>query len=99
MIMNLPKERKKIDMEELKKLLENVSDTYSDFVHSIMLDARDYPEKIDEIKDFIKGNPSATTSDILEWSTTYIHGIDLDNPPELILTDDDEDDEDDEDEE
>lgn len=39
---------------------------------------------------YIKDNPEATTSDILKWIWTEIDGIDLKNPPPLILTDDDE---------
>ena len=92
MIMNL-KKGKKIDMEELKKLLENVSDTYSDFVRGVMGEARDCPEKLDELKEYIKENPDATSSDIGKWTGINMLGLDPDNPPELILTDDDEDEE------
>ena len=77
-------------MEELKQLLKQVSDSYSDFVHGIMGIARDYPKRLDDIKQFIKDNPSASTSDIGIWTMKEIRGIDPDNPPPLILTDDDE---------
>lgn len=77
-------------MDELKQLLLQVSDSYSDFVHGVMLDARDYPDRLDDIIQFIKDNPDATSSDIGLWTMTEIDGIDPDNPPKLILTDDEE---------
>ena len=80
----------KVDMEELNQLLTQVSDSYSDFVYGIMGIARDYPKRLDDIKQFIKDNPEASTSDIGMWTMKEIRGIDPDNPPPLILTDDDE---------
>lgn len=77
-------------MEELRQLLLQVSDSYSDFVRGVMLDARDNPDRLDDIIQFIKDNPEATTSDIIGWTMVEIDGIDPDNPPPLILTDDDE---------
>lgn len=77
-------------MEELKQLLWQVSDSYSDFVYGIMGIARDYPKRLDDIKQFIKDNPEASSSDIGMWTMEEIRGIDPDNPPPLILTDDDE---------
>ena len=77
-------------MEELRQLLLQVSDSYSDFVHGVMLDARDNPDRLDDIIQFIKDNPEATTSDIIGWTMVEIDGIDPDNPPPLILTDDEE---------
>ncbi len=77
-------------MDELKQLLLQVSDSYSDFVHGVLLHARDNPGRLDDIIQHIKDNPEETTSDILGWIWTEIEGIDLDNPPPLILTDDDE---------
>lgn len=82
--------KERVDMEELKQLLLQVSDSYSDFVYGIMGIARDFPEWLDDIKQFIKDNPEATTSDIGMWTMTEIRGIDPDDPPKLILTDDDE---------
>lgn len=77
-------------MEELRQLLLQVSDSYSDFVLGVMLDARENPDRLDDIIKFIKDNPEATTSDIIGWTMVEIDGIDPDNPPPLILTDDDE---------
>lgn len=76
-------------MEELKQLLLQVSDCYSDFVYGVMAEARDYPERLDELIQFIKDNPEATTSDIGEWTMINFEHIDPDNLPPLILTDDD----------
>lgn len=78
------------NMEELRQLLLKVSDSYSDFVRGVMLDARNNPDRVSDIIQHIENNPEATTSDILEWIWREIDGIDLDNPPRLILTDDDE---------
>ncbi len=77
-------------MEELKQLLLKVSDSYTDFVIGVMADVRDNPDRLNDIIQFIKGNPEATSSDIIRWTMVEIDGIDPDNPPPLILTDDDE---------
>ena len=75
-------------MEELEILLKGVSDSYSDFVVGVMAEARSSPKKLDGLIAFIKNNPEATTSDIGEWTAINIQGIDLENPPELVLVDD-----------
>lgn len=75
-------------MDELKELLLQVSDCYSDFVYGVMADVRDNPDRLNDIIQFIKDNPEATTSDIIGWTMVEIDGIDPDNPPKLILTDD-----------
>ena len=77
-------------MEELRQLLTQVSDSYSDFVCGVLLDIRDNPNRLDDIKQFLRDNPEATSSDIVRWTCVEIDGIDPDNPPPLILTDDDE---------
>ena len=77
-------------MDELEQLLLQVSDSYYGFVRGIMGNARDYPKRLNDIIQFIKDNPQATTSDIGKWVMQNVRGIDLDNPPELILVDDDE---------
>ena len=79
-------------MEELKVLLENVSDSYYDFVQGILLSAKEHYDRIDEIIAYIKDNPKANTSDIIGWLLLTMDGIDCDNPVSII-------DEDDEDEE
>lgn len=78
------------NMDKLELLLSGVSDSYSDFVSRVKICARDNPDRLDDIIQYIKDNPEATTSDILKWIWTEIDGIDLNNPPKLILTDDEE---------
>ena len=55
-------------MDELRELLEQVSDTYDDFVDGICCTLRHheyvYREKV---MDYIKEDPSRTTSDIIEY--------------------------------
>lgn len=77
-------------MEELKQLALEVPDSYYDFVVDVLAVARDYPDRFDDIVSYFKEHRGMNTSDILEWIFTEIEGIDLNNPPELILVDDDE---------
>lgn len=62
-------------MEELKYLLDKVSDSYTDFVVGIIGDIRDNPEKLDELKNFIKNNPEATSSDIIKWTMDNVSDL------------------------
>lgn len=75
-------------MKELEKLLESVKDSYYDFVVGIMADVREYPDRIDEVIEYINNNPEATSSDIVGWMLETLDGIDWDNPPEVIIVDD-----------
>ena len=53
---------------ELKTLLEKVCDTYSDFVHGVMLVVRDEGEGVaDKLIKYIKANQKATSSDITDF--------------------------------
>lgn len=53
---------------ELKELAENVSDTYDDFVFGINCTMKKQDEDdIQSVIDFIKADPSRTTSDIIEY--------------------------------
>lgn len=54
-----------MEMEELRMLLENVEDSYSDFVSGVEAYVHERPNEIKEIKSFIRKNPEATSSDIL----------------------------------
>lgn len=76
------------DMEELNQLLLKVPDCYTDFVYGIMGIARDYPNRLYDIKQFIKDNPEAGTSDIGLWIMKEIRGLDPDNPPKMLIEDD-----------
>lgn len=80
-------------MEELKVLLENVSDSYYDFVLGMLQSAREHYDRIDEIIAYIKDNPEADTSDILGWTWSTMDGNDLDNPVSIVDEDDEDEDE------
>lgn len=54
-------------MEELRKLLENVSDTYEDFVDGMCLTLRDNPEYLEDVIQYIKDNPDKDSSDITRY--------------------------------
>lgn len=75
-------------MEELNRLLLQVPDCYTDFVYGITGIARDYPDRLNDIKQFIKNNPDASTSDIGLWIMKEVRGLDPDNPPKMIIEDD-----------
>ena len=53
-------------MEELKRMLEGVSDSYPDFVRGVSAVCKSYPEVLDEIKKYIKDHKDADSSDITE---------------------------------
>lgn len=78
-------------MEELKVLLENVSDSYYDFVRAMLQSAKEHYDRIDEIIAYIKDNPEADTSDILGWVSETFDGINFDNPVSIVDEDDNED--------
>lgn len=71
-------------MDKLENLLKNVVDTYWDFVHYVMIIAKENPERVNEIIDFLESNPELPTSDVLEWVDKEIEGIDLDNPVSIV---------------
>ncbi len=52
-------------MKELESLLNNVSDTYEDFITGIMQYARKKQSRLDAVLGFIKEHPNATSSDIV----------------------------------
>lgn len=62
-------------LDKLKQLLENVSDTYDDFVYGIMQTAKKSPKNCEKLYDYIKNNPSANTSEIITFETEEIYGI------------------------
>ena len=77
-------------MEELKALLENVSDSYYDFVRAMLQSAKEHYDRIDEIIAYIKDNPEANTSDILGWDSATFDGIDFEKPVSIVNEDDEE---------
>lgn len=53
-------------MEELRELLLNVEDTYDDFVGGVCSSVKGHEDGIAEMARFIKSNPEALSSDIIE---------------------------------
>ena len=54
-------------MDELKELLINVSDSYYDFVVSILSFAKKKDGRADQLTKFMKTHPEAQTSEIIEY--------------------------------
>lgn len=61
--------------DKFRNLLESVSDSYEDFVEGGLIEAKDNDKYIELITDYINNNPSATTSDIIQFETEEIFGI------------------------
>ena len=61
--------------DEVKKLLENVSDTYYDFVEGALIEAEKDESYAEKLIDYLKNNPDATTSEIIKYETEEIFGI------------------------
>ena len=54
-------------MEELTALLNNVEDSYFDFVTAMLHYAGKKPARLDNMLSFIKSNPDAKSSDIIKY--------------------------------
>lgn len=54
-------------MNELKSLLIKVPDSYSDFVESLLDEARKSEKRKIGLIDFLKMHPTATTSEVLKY--------------------------------
>lgn len=54
-------------MDELKKLLENVSDTYDDFVGCVLCAVKHDDKDMQKIIKFIKEDSTRKSDDILEY--------------------------------
>ncbi len=54
-------------MDELKKLLESVPDSYDDFVGGMLVYLKDDEENRNKVVEYIKNNPEKKTDDILEY--------------------------------
>ncbi len=63
------------DNEKLKSLLESVSDSYEDFVIGSLRCAKKHKGATSKLIKFIESNPTATTSDIIQYKTEEILGI------------------------
>ena len=64
-----------IDIEKLKKQLECVPDSYSDFVEAGIDLAMESDENYQKLSSYINDNPSALSSDIIRFETEEILGI------------------------
>lgn len=69
-------------IKTLKKLLKNVPDTYHDFEMDVITSCEADDEIAEQIVEYMKRNPKATTSDILEYLTN------IEDLPELEIADD-----------
>ena len=58
--------------KKLKTALENVSDSYPDFVKGGLSIVKGNPERASLLLKFIESNPEATTSDIIRFETEKI---------------------------
>lgn len=54
-------------MDELKELLENVSDTYDDFVGCVLCAVKHDDEDMQKVKEFIKEDSTRKSDDVLEY--------------------------------
>lgn len=54
-------------MDELKELLENVSDSYDDFVGCVLCAVKHDDEDMQKVKEFIKEDPTRKSDDVLEY--------------------------------
>lgn len=70
------------DMDELKSLLKNVLGTYGCFVHGVCASlSHEDPECTQDMIDFIKSNPEATSSDVIEY-LCELEGIEIPEIPD-----------------
>lgn len=74
-------------MEDFKKLLENVKDSYYDFVMGMMCEEKNHPGRAEMIINYIKEHPDADTSEIIGWVQSYLDGIDIENPESIVVDD------------
>lgn len=54
-------------MDELKNMLEKVSDTYDDFVGCVLCAVKNDDEAAEKVMDFIKEDSARKSDDILEY--------------------------------
>lgn len=72
--MSFKTERALTSNPELKQLLENVSDSYFDFVLGVMLSFVDDEEGQKKMIAFLKENPNANSDDVSEYEDKLILG-------------------------
>lgn len=54
-------------MDELKTLLDNIRDSYTDFVDAILHYAKKKPSRLEAVVSFLKNNPGADSSDVIQF--------------------------------
>lgn len=54
-------------MEKLSKMLNNVEDSYYDFIVAVLTYVKKKTTRYDTVKAYLDNNPFATSSDILEF--------------------------------
>ena len=54
--------------EQVKKALQNVPDSYDDFVNFYFKNLRGNEEKQKKLLDYLKNNPDAQTDDVMEYA-------------------------------
>lgn len=62
-------------LKELRECLENVSDSYDDFVEGGIMTAKNHVGYAEKLLAHIKANPNETTSDIIKYETEELLGI------------------------
>ncbi|MDE6595480.1 MAG: hypothetical protein K2K44_05670 [Oscillospiraceae bacterium] len=75
------------EMSELKSLLEKTSDSYEDYVIGVLCQARHSIEIENKIIKFLKENPTANSSQVLDYASDFLfdeNGVLL---PEFVCKD------------
>ena len=72
-------------MEELKKLLINVPNSYYDFVVAMMSFAKDSSLREEKLKSYITNNPHATASDVIKFASFELDLIDEKNTKNVTI--------------
>jgi len=70
--MNAKFERALASNPKLRKMLENVSDSYSDFVIGTLLSFVNSKENQEKMIKFLEDNPDATSSDVCEYEAQLL---------------------------
>ena len=57
-------------MNELEILLNNIPDSYYDFITAMLHYAKKKPERLKNLLEFLKMNPNASSSDVIFFVST-----------------------------
>ncbi len=75
------------EMSELKSLLEKTNDSYEDYVIGVLCQARHSDEMEKNIIKFLKENPKANSSKVLDFATSLLFDENDQLLPEFICND------------